>query len=77
MPSLADLRIKYSLEGGKYEPKPGCKFCGGSGERFIAKLNRLTFCICLFVSPEMSDFAGDSLANVAKQIRKNMEGGAE
>lgn len=72
MSKLEELRKKYNLQGGKYEPKPDCKFCKGTGERFIKKLNRETFCVCLFVAPELSDFAGDSLAATAKKIREEM-----
>lgn len=72
MSKLAELREKYKLEGGKYEPKADCKFCKGTGERFIKTLSRETFCICLFVAPDMSDFAGESLAKVAKNIREEL-----
>lgn len=74
MPTLAELKDKYKMEGGKYEPKPDCKFCKGTGERYIKKLDRTTFCICLFVAPDMSDFAGESLGATAKKLREQMEG---
>ena len=66
---LRELRQKYRLEGGKYEPKPDCKFCNGTGERTVKATGELTFCICLFVAPEMSDFAGESLGAVARGMK--------
>lgn len=67
MSRLAELKLKYNMQGGKYEPNPSCKFCKGTGEKTL-KDGRLTFCICLFVSPDLSDFAGDSLAETARKI---------
>lgn len=74
MSRLAELREKYNLEGGKYEPKQGCKFCGGTGERKLKHRDGDTFCICLFVEPSLSDFAGESLAATAKKLRSDMDG---
>lgn len=66
MSKLQELKQKYTLgDGAKYEPKPDCKFCNGTGEK---PSNR--FCICLYVAPEFSDFAGESLAKTAKDILK-------
>lgn len=72
---MAELRAKYGIEGGKYEPKSDCKFCKGAGERMV-KTNppRMTFCICLYVDHELSEFAGDSLAATAKKLRDEMGG---
>lgn len=67
MATLNELRSKYGFEGGNYEPNPQCKFCRGSGER-TSKAG-LRFCICLFVEHSLSDFAGDSLSQVAKKMR--------
>ena len=74
MSTLTELRAKYEFEGGKYEPKQDCKFCKGAGER-MAKMTppRMTFCICLFVDHELSEFAGDSLAATARKLREEME----
>lgn len=73
MATLAELRTKYRLGGGKYEPNPNCKFCKGTGEKPVKSQNRLTFCICLFVAPDMSDFAGDGLAAVAKKMKSKLK----
>lgn len=74
MSRLSELRAKYNMDGGKYEPNQSCKFCKGTGEKPL-KTGSLTFCICLFVSPDLSDFAGDTLGQVARNIRKKMEEG--
>lgn len=70
MTTLALMRAKYKFEGGTYDPNPNCKFCKGAGER-MAKTDppRMTFCICLYVDPGMSDMAGEMLGKVAKAIR--------
>ena len=72
MPILAEMRQKYRLEGAKYEPNPECKFCQGAGERPLKHREGMTFCICLFVNHEMSDFAGDSLAATAKKLKSEL-----
>jgi len=69
MSRLQELRQKYHLEGGKYEPKPDCKFCKGTGERTIKTTGNLTFCICLFVAPEMSELAGTTLGAAARGMK--------
>lgn len=74
MSRLAELRAKYGLEGGKYEPKPDCKFCGGTGERKLRHRDGGMFCICLFIEPSLSDFAGETLAATAKMLREEMDG---
>lgn len=75
MSRLEELRTKYGFgKGGKYEPKPDCKFCNGTGERMANTIPpRLMFCVCLFVEPELSDFAGDSLAATAKKLREELD----
>jgi hypothetical protein len=60
------------MEGGRYEPNPSCKFCKGTGEKML-KDGRLTFCICLFVAQDWSDFAGDTLAKTARTILNEMK----
>lgn len=70
MPTLADLKQKYGLEGGKYEPNPACKFCHGAGEKKIKSGRRkgeLTFCVCLFVDHSASDEIGTMLSDFAKR----------
>lgn len=78
MSKLKSLREKYGFSGGNYEPKPDCKFCHGTGER-QTRLG-LRFCICLFVEPDFSDVAGETLAATARKLRGEMfdaEGGKE
>lgn len=72
MSRLQELRAKYRLEGGKYEPKPDCKFCKGTGERLVKATGQQTFCICLYVAPELSDFAGESLGKVARDLESKL-----
>ena len=73
MSVLTKLREKYKFNGGSYEPKPDCKFCKGTGEKPL-KNGKLTFCICLYIEHDLSDFAGDSLAELAKKLKKEMLG---
>lgn len=76
MAALTELRAKYRLgAGAKYEPKPNCKFCGGAGER-RCRDGEERFCICLFVAPELSEFAGETLAKTARKIADELKGGA-
>ena len=73
MATLAELRTKYKFDGGKYEPKSDCKFCGGTGEKKLKNREGSTFCICLFVGHEESDFIGDALAETATRLLKGMK----
>lgn len=72
MSRLEDLRFKYGFDGGKYDPKPDCEFCRGTGERKLRD-GREHFCICLFVDHDMSDFAGKSLAETATKLIKELD----
>ncbi len=71
--TLSELKQKYKLDLAKYEPNPDCKFCSGTGEKPIKSTGKLTFCICLFVAPDMSDFAGESLGKFAKKLREDLK----
>lgn len=73
MTRLKELRVKYGFDGGNYEPKPGCKFCRGSGERRLKNRDEMTFCICLYVDHSVSDIAGDTLASTARKLRSEGE----
>lgn len=77
MSRLQELREKYRLEGGKYEPNPNCKFCKGTGEKTVKRTGALTFCICLYVAPDLSDFAGDELGKIAKRMLDNLKTNGE
>lgn len=73
MVTLDELRAKYRLgDGAKYEPKHDCTFCHGTGER-VAKSGERRFCICLFVSHDMSDEAAVMLSKVARAIRSKLK----
>lgn len=73
MSKLEALRQKYGFEGGSYEPKSNCKFCHGTGERKTKSVLRpVTFCCCLFIEHSMSDFAGDSLAKLAADLKQEL-----
>jgi hypothetical protein len=64
---LEGLRAKYGLgDGAKYEPNPECSFCRGAGERDTKR--GLRFCICLYVAPEFSNLAGETLAATVKKL---------
>lgn len=61
-----DLQSKYpDFKAIKYDPKPNCKFCKGTGERQLPGL-RLAPCICACVDHDMSDLAGETLGKVSK-----------
>ena len=60
-----ERKAKYPRS--KFDPLPGCKHCGGTGERFIKKLNTTTFCICLFVDHAFCEELGIIIGNVAKK----------
>lgn len=67
-PKLSELKVRYKLDKAKYEPNPNCSFCHGAGEHSIkARPNKMIFCICLFVAPDLSDEAGNVLGLLAKQ----------
>lgn len=73
MSKLAKIKAKYSLsDGAKHEPKSGCAFCQGSGERPIkSQPGKLTFCLCLYVDHDLSDKVGKMLSEFAsRQIAK-------
>jgi hypothetical protein len=67
MATLDDVRQKFP--SANYAPRDGCKFCDGTGEK---KTHPGAPCICIDVSHDMCDFAADSLAATAKNIRKEM-----
>lgn len=70
MSKLAKLKAKYQLgDGAKYEPRVGCKYCDGTGER-VDRDGDTVFCICLFVSHDMVDIAAQTLAETARKLRK-------
>lgn len=71
--TLAELQEKYGFDGGNYDPKPDCRFCKGTGEKYVPKLKRSTFCICLFVSHDICEDAGLAIGKVAKEELKRME----
>lgn len=66
---LQELRKKYRLEGGKYEPNPDCKFCKGAGERTVKSTGKMTFCVCLFIEPGFSNEMGTMLGETAKKLK--------
>lgn len=74
MATLSELKTKYGLgDGAIYEPYGGCKFCRGSGER-TTKSGKMSFCICLYVDHDLSNFAGESLGETARKIKEEWTG---
>jgi len=67
-----NLRDKFPNVKFKRPPKPDCRFCKGTGIRFVKKQNRETFCICTFVSHDFCEEAGLLLAKTAKRLREEM-----
>ena len=73
MASLAELRLKYKMDGSKHGPNPSCSHCQGTGERTIKRTGKKTFCICLYVDHSMSDWVGESLGKIAREALEAME----
>lgn len=62
--------IRQQWPRANYAPRPGCKHCGGTGE----KLSRPGYpCICIFVNHEFCDEAASMLGSVAKQILADLK----
>lgn len=69
-----ELQAKYpNFKAIKFDPKPDCKFCKGTGERPLPGL-RLAPCICACVDHSVSELAGDTLAKVARDELAKMKG---
>lgn len=66
--TLAELKQKYNLgDGAQYEPFKDCTACKGTGEKFVKKQNRHTFCACLYIDHEFSNEAIGMLSEFAKR----------
>jgi hypothetical protein len=50
-------------------PNPDCKFCNGTGEKWVEKHNQGYPCVCLFIDHQYSDELGTMLSETAKKIR--------
>lgn len=50
-----------------HDPKSDCKFCGGTGERFIKKSDITTCCICIFVDHGWSEQLGTQIGEFARK----------
>lgn len=65
-----ELQAKYpDFTAIKYDPKPDCKFCKGTGERTLRDGDRKYPCICACVQHDLSDFAGETLGEVARKLK--------
>lgn len=74
--------IRKLFPNANYAPDPACKRCGGNGTRDLppaqaAKIKYLKTtglpCICVFVEKDLRDFAVESLAETARQLKKELE----
>ena len=74
MGKLEGLKKKYPMVKFKYEPMGDCKRCSGTGERYIKKQQRSTFCICTMVSHDFCDAAAEALSKSARKFRAEMGG---
>jgi hypothetical protein len=72
--TLAELKAKYPKAGMTYEPTPGCRRCGGTGEEPKQDLGGFSVgpcpCLCTFVGPELVDTVADGLRETARTIAK-------
>lgn len=64
---IADIVIEEEIN---FPPKPDCRFCKGTGKRYIKKLDFETVCICLFVNHEHCEELGLALGRTASKILK-------
>jgi hypothetical protein len=70
---LEELKNKYPKVKFKYETMLNCKRCKGTGERYIPKQNRHTFCICTMVNHKFAEKVGDALRDFARKMKKQQE----
>jgi len=63
---LDELRAKYpSAESMKYEPKPDCEWCHGTGEATARRGKRP--CICTYVDHQIAELVQESLNRVVHE----------
>ena len=60
---------------GNHPPKPDCKFCQGTGKKYVKKLKIHAACICIFVDHEHCEELGKSLSEFARRELMIMKGG--
>ena len=78
MPTLLQLKLKYSLQKAIYEPLSRCKYCGGTGEHPVWGQGGKTPCICLYYPPGQFDsrgmFSGDTISRLAEEAEQDRRG---
>jgi hypothetical protein len=71
------MSLKEKYPDANYDPKPDCRFCGGTGQR-EKKLNSILkkkfACICLYVDHEWCEEMGIELGKSAKELKEDMFG---
>lgn len=77
MTTLGDLKKKYpDRPSMKFDPKPDCKYCHGTGERKTTNKDYpITVCICVYVDHGVCEEMQDALNKVAREETKKIEQG--
>lgn len=57
-----------------FPPKSDCRFCKGTGKRYVEKHDQDYPCICLFVDHRYCEEMGLQLSETAKKIKQEMFG---
>ena len=65
--TLQEWKEKHPSLTLKYEPKKDCKFCNGTGMKYVKKLDSYSACICNYVQHDFCEEAGKMLSDLAKK----------
>lgn len=72
MTTLEDIRKVYPKAN--YAPREGCKWCRGSGQRTMKKLdNRIHPCACIFIQHDVVDKIVPLIAESAWRLREEFK----
>lgn len=57
----------------KYSPDPNCRWCKGTGKKWVRANNQYAPCICQFFERDQYEEMGKVIGEAAKKIRKEEE----
>ena len=63
-------QIRQKFRSANYAPRKDCKYCDGTG---LKRTHPDMPCICIYVDHELCDFAAQSLAETARQLKAELE----